>query len=457
MSIYNTEAISRLMRNSAAEKNQLSITTLCDSKCIYCGQKQDFTDFQSVRNGHKDITAIRNSIAQLDPEIPISIGQSDILVTEGEPFLHPDFRKIIRHIRDIHPAAPIEITTNGHFLTADNINFLNDMGDVYIKVIINSSESYIRKSVMGDHELLSENTINGIILLGESEITYSGIIIAVPELIDEEQLLQTALFLDANRADKIEISLPLCSAFIERNLFPELRKVYCELRSKIKNISSRINTPINLASELIQDLLPVVTGVVKNAPAWDAGIRTGDIILAVNGKIPLCREDAFNMLSIPGPVEAAVKCDESVETLKWSNPYQYCSGIIMENDFSPNRAEYIRMAVEKNKGKSLLLCSETGFGILSAVLKKLKLKQDDAQAVLVSCERSDSLIATDKILSIDDYENAYRMFMADSVEKANQITQLILPQESFDSEGYDYNMLDFMDLESRTGLKVTVI
>ncbi len=457
MSIYNTEAISRLMKKSAAEKNQLSITTLCDSKCTYCGQTQDFTDFQSVRSGHKDIAAIRKIIIQLDPEIPISIGQSDILVTEGEPFLHPDFKKIIRHIREIHPAAPIEITTNGHFLTADNINFLNEMGDVYIKVIFNSSDTDTRRAVMGDHELQSENTVNGIILLGESEIAYSGIIMAVPKLTDDEHLLKTALFLDANRADKIEISLPLCSAFIERDLFPELRKVYCELRSKIKNISSQINTPINLASELIQDLLPIVTGVVKNAPAWDAGIRTGDTILAVNGNIPISREDAFNMLSIPGPVEVAVKCDESVETLKWSNPFQYCSGIIMENDFSPNRAEYIRQAVEKNKGKSLLMCSEIGFGILSAVLKKLKLKQDEAQAVLVSCESSDRLIGTDKMLSIDDYENAYRMFMADSVEKANEITQLILPQESFDSEGYDYNMLDFMDLESRTGLKVIVI
>ncbi len=61
--------------------------------------------------------------------------------------------------------------------------------------------------------------------------------------------------------------------------------------SKRSLMKLRLKTecPVLLEPSYVQDLRCMISGVRKNSPAWQAGLRKGDEILTVNGETPYSR------------------------------------------------------------------------------------------------------------------------------------------------------------------------
>lgn len=101
--------------------SNIAISSVCNSNCIFCSNKQN--PFETKRVGFisredflKQLFYFKNNTMQK------VISLSDVLpgtISEGEAFLHPEFKQLVLDLRNILPDTRITITTNASMITDD--------------------------------------------------------------------------------------------------------------------------------------------------------------------------------------------------------------------------------------------------------------------------------------------------------------------------------------------------
>jgi len=83
----------------------ICIWNKCNSKCLMCSNPSDF----QARDPYKDYSfnALKERIDR------IKLIDDKIILTGGEPTIHPDFLKLLSFIRKKFPSTTIELDTNG--------------------------------------------------------------------------------------------------------------------------------------------------------------------------------------------------------------------------------------------------------------------------------------------------------------------------------------------------------
>jgi len=446
----NPNEIQTLILNSAVEANILPISSRCDSRCIFCSHKNNPPDIDVISIGIRSMEEITRTMAFLDPRHVITIGKSATPIIEGEPFIHPQFKEIISLVRRAYPETPVEITTSGKHLTQEMVGFLKTTGNISLNISLNSASAHARKLLMGDTKKQSEQTLAGIMLLALSNVPFSSSMVAMPNITGWDDLRDTVEFLAGNKTTVIRIFMPAFSSRAKPDIFPDGDKIYGQLREFIGTLSPELPCPVLIEPSFVTDLTPVVSGVLKDSPAWNAGIRRDDVILSVNGKAPRCRVEAWNMFLPKGDISVEVKKNDREENVRWDNESEGGSGVTMEYDFDPMRAEEIRQTVLGCTGRSLLLTSEFGYEVVCKVLDLLGLKIDMAEPVMVKNRTFGGDIRAAGLLTVHDYHEAYAGWI-----KSNQApSQIIAPLESFNSLGLDLTHRHYSELQKIIGVPV---
>ncbi|MBP2644472.1 MAG: Radical domain protein [Firmicutes bacterium] len=444
----NQMEIQQLIVEAAKEGNILPITSGCDSQCIFCSHKNNPPGIDVISIGVRSIEEIIQTMNYLDSRKVITIGESASNIIEGEPFCHPDIRKIIQVLRERFLATPIEITTNGHCLTSDLIDFIDRLGNISLNISLNSASVEGRKMLMGDTKEQAEMTIAGVKLLAEKDVAFNSSIVAMPNITGWEDLKRTIQFLSENKTRVIRIYFPAFSGKKE-DIFPDSDEVYAQLREFISHLT--VDCPVLLEPSCVTDLTPAVSGILKNSSAWKAGIRQGDVIRLINGEIPRCRVEAWNMLECDGLLWIVAERNGQKKEYIWENGDGCGSGITMEYDFDMRRAEYIRQLILHQTGKTLLLTSEFGHAVVQAVLELLHLPIERAEAVMVKNNTFGGTIKAAGLLTVDDY---YATFEEWANRKQEKICQIFVPSESFNSLGFDLKHQHYTRLWELTKIPV---
>jgi wyosine [tRNA(Phe)-imidazoG37] synthetase (radical SAM superfamily) len=444
------DEIKRLIINSASEGNILPITSRCDSHCIFCSHHNNPPEINVISIGVLTLEEISETISFLNPDQVITIGESASTIIEGEPFTHPKFREIIVEVRRHFPFTPVDITTNGRYLSREMIHFLEIMGNISLFVSLNSASVRGRALLMGDSEQQSERTLEGIKLLADSKISFSGSMVAMPNITGWDDLRDTVKFLAEHKATAVRIFMPGFSSKAKPGVFPDEDRIYAELRGFIDLFSPDLSCPVLIEPSQVADLTPVVSGVLKDSPAWDAGMRRGDIIVTINKEKPRCRVEAWNMLFPKGSITAELKRDGHEVTAGWINKFPGGSGITMEYDFDPARAESIRESILGCQGKSLLLTSEFGYAVVCKVLELMDIGRDRAEPVMVKNIIFGGTIRAAGLLTVEDYNKSYIQWRESNPEPS----QIIVPLESFNSLGFDLKHIHHSELQKMTGIPI---
>jgi wyosine [tRNA(Phe)-imidazoG37] synthetase (radical SAM superfamily) len=444
------DELERLILNSAIEANVLPVTSRCDSHCVFCSHRNNPPDINVFSAGVRSMDDITRTMAFLNPGHVITIGESSTPVIEGEPLSHPRFREIVSLIRRAFPETPVEITTNGRRLTRDMVSLLETAGEVSLNVSLNSASVSGRRLLMGDTTAQSEAALAGVRLLAASTIRFSASMVAMPNIVGWEDMRGTVEFLVKNRATVVRVFVPAFSSRANADLFPEEREIHARLRDFVDALSAESPCPILVEPSHVADLTPVVSGILRDSPAWRAGIRHNDILVTINGAAPRCRVEAWNMLLPEGDMLVAVRTGDREESIRWTNESEGDSGITMEYDFDPARAEDVGHAISSCPGMSVLLTSEFGHVVVGKALELVGIGADLAETVMIENRTFGGTIGAAGLLTVDDYREGYTAWRACNPAPA----QVIVPLESFDPQGFDLKHEHFSRLRELTGVPV---
>ncbi|MEW6125983.1 MAG: radical SAM protein [Acidobacteriota bacterium] len=96
----------------------------CNLSCTYCNEYDDYSKPVPLEEMCKRL----DKLAML--------GTTAVIISGGEPLMHPDIEKIIARIR--HHKMLACMITNGYLLTQDRIKALNDAGLEYMQISIDN-------------------------------------------------------------------------------------------------------------------------------------------------------------------------------------------------------------------------------------------------------------------------------------------------------------------------------
>lgn len=447
------ENIQELIDQTARQANILPLTSMCDSACIFCSHRNNPPQAQVISVGERSFEDIIDTMPFLDPYEPIRIGESASNLIEGEPTSHRDFIKIMQELRLRFPNTPVSLTTNGHHLTEEFVAFLSDQQPVYINLSINSSSLEAHQALMQDPETLAKCSIGSLRLLDRYHIPFSCSMVAAPDIAGFEDMRRTIDDIARCGADSIQIFMPGFSSFTENDMFPDPDAAYQELKAFIDEIAPEVCCPVLLKPSCAQDLRCIVSGIRKNSPAWNAGIRRGDEILTVNTQVPYSRSEALELLNGTGRRHVTFRHDDTVMDTVWINlPDGFC-GIAMEHDFDKDRALCLEQTIASAPGKALVLTSELGFPLLRQVIGRMSLPDEKCDILCAKNITFGGTIRVTRLLCYQDYVSAVEQYIKD--HSAPDI--LLLPTESFNFLGLDLTGHHYSEISDAFGIPFALI
>lgn len=451
MGRYTAQEIEQLIQNAAREQNILAITSKCDSRCIFCSHHNNPPQVGVVSIGSRTLEEIRAALPLLDPAREITIGESASCIIEGEPTLHPQFREILTLVRRQFPATPISITSNGHHLTEALVAFLAQNQPILMNISLNSATPEGRHILMGDSPEQAAAAINGIRLLGRYGVPFTGSMVGMPNKVGYEDIAATIRFLADHGARSVSIFTPAFSDRAPEGLFPDPVRIHQELKEFLHDFTEDLPCPVLLEPSFVTDLRACVSGVSRPSPAYDAGVRRFDVLVEINGQRPWSRVEAYRLLNARREVTARVEREGRVRTLHWRNGSQG-SGITMEYDFDPGRADYIKNTIHTAPGFVLALCSEFGCEVFRTAMEAAGTDRTRYAAVAVKNHTFGGTIRCAGLLTIEDYLAAWRAYCAEHPRPA----ALLVPGESFNSLGRDLTGRHLRELGQCTGCPVAM-
>ena len=443
----------QLILYSAIEANILPIISGCDSSCVFCSHHNNPEGVRVLSMPPRNLDQIEYTLRFLNRRQKITIGESATNIIEGEPLCHPQFREILSMVRKRFPFTQVSITTNGHRLDENTVEFLKRVEPLEISISLNSATTEGRSILMGDSPHIAEQTLEGVKLLSQYKIEFYGSIVAMPHLVGWNDIEETLKYLADNGATTVRIFLPAFSKKAGPRLQFDVSLMQKELKTFVDDMAENTPCPVLLEPSYVSDLTPVISGVILGTKAWEAGLRRGDIIKHVNGRIPRSRVESWGFMQMPGMIDVEVERNGESLNLRWDNGRGGRSGAILGYDFDMHRMETIRSFISSCRGKVLALSSEFAYDVLKAVFQIMEIPEHRAEVQMVKNHLFGGSIMAAGLLSVDDFSMALEEYCSDH-ERPNY---LLLPLEPFDWQGYDITGRHFEELTRITGIETKIM
>ncbi|WP_406678634.1 DUF512 domain-containing protein [Neomoorella carbonis] len=448
---------------TAARYNILPLTSSCNLRCLFCSHRQNPPGVETRYLPPLKPEQVDTLLDFLDGSRKIVIGESATRLIEGEPMTHPDFLAILARVRRRFTATALEITTNGTFLTRELARALADLGPLEINLSLNSASPAGRLKLMGDKK--PTTALEAPLTLKQAGITYHGSLVALPWIIGWSDVRETILYLSRSGARTIRIFLPGYTRLAPPELrFPEnLRQ---QIEAELEVLRQQTDVPLLLEPLCLNNLTPVVEGVIPGTPADRAGLRRGDIILAVDGQKPRSRVEAYRLIAKPGKRHLVVQRQENTG----SGPYTSStgckkqrrslnllvtedgSGLTFSWDFDPDILQEVEQACRRHHARRvLIMTSELAGKVIKEAVAWLPW---ELEVITAPSQFFGGTIACAGLLTLRDFKIAWQEW---SKKNSTPVDLIILPGIAFDYRGFDLTGQHYLDLVAATGVPVELV
>lgn len=406
-----------------SEHNILALTSRCNCRCLFCSHGNNPPGAAVHYCGHRDYNEVIASLDFLDAKKEVVVGESASTLVEGEPLLYPRLWEVLRALRRKYPRTPVSLTTNGSLLTTEAIKELSALAPISLNLSLNTLG--YRQEVMGDP---TPTAVAAPPLLQKAGIRYNGSVVALPEVTGWPDVAATMAYLQEHGCETIRLILPGYGGMAPQ----EHSYDWTERRDKALTLIAAQPGVVLLEPPFYQNNQAVIYGVTPNSAGARAGFQGGDIVLAVNGKIPRNRHEAWLIIARERQVTIEIKRQKMSKSLVFCKEEGACGGLVFENDLDLRRLEEINAIHRARKGKAALCCSTLGRPYLEANLGIFP-ALENLTVITVPNKYFGGNIGAAGLLTLGDFQSALA---------GKDFDYVFLPRECLDYRGHD--------LENRT-------
>jgi MoaA/NifB/PqqE/SkfB family radical SAM enzyme len=449
----------------------------CTVKCEFCYQKGLHAKMRT--RGVLSIEEIMTRLKYYNPGKAVGLTQGTIF-NGNEKLNNPHIFEILRKLRDKNKNIPFGLSTNGERLTEANIRKLVDLKPIQIHLSLNSANPGTRKAIM--HDFHPEIAVNSVQLLEKYKLPFAVSCVLWPT-IRFSDITKTITYAADHNALFFIAWMPGYSKYFSKEKLFDALKFWDKSFKYLNDLRDKVSIPIIYppASMLYEKNkyhvydLPHIHGVIKHSPAYNSGIRNGDLVLEINNERTNGRETARQLLEKYRDKEIKLLLQRKGEifdvTLKklkkkeYRYPYTHDSskfifpfGIIMlqgiDYRYLQDIEDYIKIYSAKNV---LVLTSKIIRPVLEHLLEKQKTADNSKANIFVEVPRNEffggSVIIGD-LLVVDDFIKAINKWKKKHRRKPDLI---LIPASPFSNWGRDLIGEINLDIERTTGVPVEFI
>lgn len=256
-------------------------SSYCNCNCEICYESCNPLAY-AKRKSLLSIQEAKTRLKYYDPGKKLGLPPANFVY--GEPFLNKNLLEIYSIVEESENDQAM-ITTNASFLTEEVCKKVARLKNVKLTVSINSLNPILRQKVMGDSKKDgTEIALNSLSHLHKYIIPYDVSITGWPSL-PLEDIEKTILELEQFEPDLVRVCLP---GFNKYNCPEQTELLYdrwdglVELVIKLKPIVSFPLVSIPALYNFSTSLQPIIDGVYKHSPAYEAGLKVNDLVIAFN-------------------------------------------------------------------------------------------------------------------------------------------------------------------------------
>ncbi len=274
----------------------------CQTRCKFCLHQGDppGTYTKSPYGWKTSIEEIKTRLKYWKPDERKSLpARSEY--NFYEILTHPRFKEIVGAVRD-RTSRPLTLVTGGNPLSTETIEFLSSVAPVFIGVSLNSSNAKTRFDLMKDRD--PDTSLNSLSCLSEKDLPFFVSATAFDTMpIDE--IIQTIKWADQFDPYFIRVNLDAHTRFspVRRNLRESMAR-WRQVVTSIRMIRETVASPIIFQPAMMEERFfmkknrVIIEGVVKNSPAWHAGLKGMDEIVSISGVPVAYRNHARQLLRV---------------------------------------------------------------------------------------------------------------------------------------------------------------
>lgn len=444
--------VESLVLYSARTANVLPLTSTCNVRCIFCSNRQNPPGLEvyTIRPLSKE--QVRQALEFITEDEPVVIGESATRIVEGEPFTHPEIDEILSLIRYRLPRTPVKITTNGTLLNEKRVDLLAGLGGITVNLSLNSARVDVRRRVMNDH--LAARAVRSAVLLGRAGIPFHGSLVALPHLTGWEDLAATVEYLAECGALTVRVFLPGFTRLASRDLKFDL-SLWQQLYEFVAHLCEKPQMPpITCEPPRISSLKAEILGVMRDSAAERCGLRAGDVVLAVNGKVPRSRVEAFQMMKGSSSPQLLVERGGNKLSLRLNKKKGSAPGVVMEYDLEPG-AVTRAIALAGKYGRALVLTSSPAVSVLRLALGGLDFQTAELDILEVENRFFGGSIMAAGLLTVSDLVESATAYLTSGAGRRPGV--LMVPGVAFDHRGRDLVGRSYLELQEVTGVPVELV
>ncbi len=420
----------------------------CRIHCEYCYQDGVPGDFpfnvKKIDSGEiLDRIEHYSTEAELFPRVIYNV---------DETLSHPLFFEGMSKLRVKTPDI-FYIYTNGEALTAENIIKLKELSPVLVNLSMSSANIETRKRVTRDRN--PEIAINSVKELNKHQIPFEITLVAWPT-ISLEDIEDSIRYVDKYSPMYIKVILPGYSRFYKRPFSENSREYNLKVIRFLRGIRNKYGTDIifdlNKLEEIdleLDPLVPRISYITPNSPAFKAGLRKGDVIYSIMGKRVFFRLETMSYINALHNLIG--KTDLEMEILKKSgeknaailkkgsffDDYPYFTwqtdlGIHIDDGIEPGAITQMNAIIKKHNARNVVfLTSNLMQYSLSHMLKKwINIRKDvNFRTSIPKNNFWGGNIFIGDLLTVDDFI----IEIQEIIEKFPETDLVILPSSPFSS------------------------
>jgi len=163
-------------------KNQLPISAVCNSRCIFCSNNQN--PFPIARGLFRDVEDIKHQLSLMGP-YQGDIYMSESLpgrIAEGEAFLHPEFFEILKLVRRKYVGNTLCFATNGTLLDEVFVRELSRFRPIRIRLSMHTTRPDLWARIFGRSSRDAEKALGASLLIRKYRMDLEGAMVVLPRI-----------------------------------------------------------------------------------------------------------------------------------------------------------------------------------------------------------------------------------------------------------------------------------